>query len=248
MSSSSVAAPPHGFHFNWNRRHARLLSAVLGYRNGIISGVRIRLPYVFQAVIYAIIFQQGGFRQKISFVVKQMIQHGKNLGMFVGIYKAICYVLRRPPFNITGGLESWIAGFIGGFTAFGSSQGISGSVNNQIVLYLFARGLHGLMVSAAAKNEHLVPSALDVRTPLGFRVLAGFSLALILYLTEYQPNSLRSSFMSTMNFLYYDSETPQQPLLPPPRFLPFALLVTLSLLSPVFPALSLDNFYRKFLS
>ncbi len=31
------------------------------------------------------------------------------------------------------------AGFVGGFIAFGDSKGLSGSVNNQIVLYLFAR-------------------------------------------------------------------------------------------------------------
>jgi hypothetical protein len=36
-----------------------LLSAIRGFRNGIITGARIRLPYVFQAVIYAVIFRQG---------------------------------------------------------------------------------------------------------------------------------------------------------------------------------------------
>jgi hypothetical protein len=40
--------------------------------------------------------------------MKQLVQHGKNLGMFVGIYKAICYILRR--MGVDGGLECWIAG------------------------------------------------------------------------------------------------------------------------------------------
>jgi hypothetical protein len=42
-------------------------------------------------------------------------------------------------------------------------------------------------------------------SPFGFRVLAGFSLALILYLTEYQPDMLKPGFMSTMTNLYHES-------------------------------------------
>lgn len=53
------------------------------------------------------------------------------------IYKGICWICRS--IGIKGGVESWIAGFIGGFIGFGDSKGVSGSVNNQICLYLFAR-------------------------------------------------------------------------------------------------------------
>ena len=48
------------------------------------------------------------YRNRLVFTMKQLVQHGKNLGMFVGIYKAICYVLRR--MGVDGGLECWIAG------------------------------------------------------------------------------------------------------------------------------------------
>jgi len=75
--------------------------------------------------------------EKIKFVIKQGISHGRNLGLFVFIYKSICWACRQV--GITGGVESWIAGFIGGFIGFGDSKGVSGSVNNQICLYLFAR-------------------------------------------------------------------------------------------------------------
>jgi peroxisomal membrane protein 4 len=228
-------------HANWPLRHSSLLSALRGYRNGIISGVRIRLPYVIQALIYAALFR-GSYKDRLIFVMKQMVQHGKNLGLFVGIYKSICFILRR--FGLNGGLESWIAGFVGGFTAFGESRGLSGSVNNQIVLYLFARGLYGSIVSMVRRGY--LPSILDVRSPFGFRVLAGFSLALILYLTEYEPDTLSPSFISTMNFLYYDSETKDQ-LLPEKRFVPFLIVVTLSLLGFFIPSLSLENILTKFL-
>lgn len=182
--------------------------------------------------------------EKVKFVLKQMVHHGRNLGLFVGTYKTICYLLRS--IGVSGGVESWIAGFIGGFTMFGNNKGISGSVNHQIVLYLFARGIYGSFVLWAERGY--IPRFLDVRTAIGFRVLAGFSLALILYMTEYHPSRLQPSFMSTMNFLYYDSEsaTPQ-PFLPPYRFLPFFLLVSLSLLGEVYPSLSLESLLTKLL-
>jgi len=40
--------------------------------------------------------------------MKQLVQHGKNLGTFVAIYKALCYILRR--LGVDGGLECWVAG------------------------------------------------------------------------------------------------------------------------------------------
>ena len=86
---------------------------------------------------------------------------------------------------------------------FGESKGVSGAVNNQIVLYLFARGIEGLIRSGVRRG--IVPSYFDVRSESGFRLLAGFSLALILYLTEYEPTNLRGGFVETMNFIYYDS-------------------------------------------
>jgi hypothetical protein len=42
------------------------------------------------------------------------------LGTFVCIYKAICFVLRR--LGVRGGIESWIAGLVGGWYGFGESK------------------------------------------------------------------------------------------------------------------------------
>jgi peroxisomal membrane protein 4 len=182
--------------------HIDLLSSLRGLRNGIITGIRIRLPYVFQGIIYAILFRNQTVISRVSLLIKQMFLHGCNLGLFVLIYKFLCSVFRS--IGITGGIESWIAGFIGGFYAFGDSRGISGSVNNQIVLYLFARGFEGALRLLVKKGY--ISSQFDIRKGLGFRIFAGFSLALILYLTEYQPEVLRPAFMSTMDYIYYESE------------------------------------------
>jgi hypothetical protein len=133
---------------------ATLLVAIV-CRNGIVMGARIRLPYVIQAFVYALLYRESRFvlshqrvvhnesacvcvcvsasvvtcanvcviiitigggmctlflsyRNRLVFTMKQLVQHGKNLGMFVGIYKAICYILRR--MGVDGGLECWIAG------------------------------------------------------------------------------------------------------------------------------------------
>lgn len=106
-----------------------LKSVYRGYRNGIVTGVRIRVPYILQSLIYAIIFQTPTEFRKVRFVIKQMFHHGKNLGSFVGIYKLITYICRNH-LNIRSGIDAWIAGFIGGYVAFGESKGISGAVSS----------------------------------------------------------------------------------------------------------------------
>ncbi|PRP77542.1 hypothetical protein PROFUN_14226 [Planoprotostelium fungivorum] len=219
------------------------ISSVRGFRNGIITGARIRLPYVFQAVIYGILFRQGKVAERISFTVKQMFIHGKNLGLFVMIYKSLCCVFRNV--GVSGGVDSWIAGFIGGYWAFGDNKGISGSVNNQIVLYLFARGLQGALISGVERG--VIPKKMDVRTPGGFRILAGFSLALILYLTEYEPKTLSTAFWRTMDYLYYDSDSGPMMTSVEAKFIPFIIMGSVSLLYPLRESLGLEQMLAKIL-
>jgi len=214
-----------------------ILSVIRGFRNGIITGARIRIPYLLQAAVYAVIFDQGRIFDKIKFVLKQLFIHGKNLGLFVAIYKSICCILRN--FGISGGVESWIAGLVGGYWAFGDSKGISGAVNNQIVLYLFARGIQGIIITGA--KQGYVPKPLDVSTPRGFRYLAAFSLALILYLTEYQPQSLNKGFVATMDYLYYQSDSGKMLAPIDYKFLPTLILGTISLLYPIREHLGLEQ-------
>merc|ERR1712137_24190 len=212
-----------------------VMSVIRGLRNGIMCGARIRFPYIIQAAVYAVMFREPGSTNKLRFVLKQMFHHGRNLGLFVFTYKSICFLLRH--YGVRGGIECWIAGFIGGYWAFGESKGISGSVNNQIVLYLFARGIEG-MARSLVKRGWLPPS-LDIRSPGGFRIFAGFSLALILYMTDYEADMLRVGFMNTMNNLYYESNSGR--LAPPTNFTPIVAVVFASLLSGFLPALTLDN-------
>ena len=184
-----------------------------------------------------------------------MFIHGKNLGLFVLFYKSICCILRNS--GIDGGIESWIAGLIGGYWAFGDNKGISGSVNNQIVLYLFARGIQGIIITGVKKK--VLPESCDISTPQGFRYLAAFSLALILYLTEYHPKSLNTGFMKTMEYLYHESDVPHPKQTgglfnlfgmiskEEAKFLPFIILGTISLLFPLDSKFGLEQMLNRFL-
>eukprot|EP01120_Amphizonella_sp_Union-15-10_P012037 TRINITY_DN5278_c0_g2_i1.p1 TRINITY_DN5278_c0_g2~~TRINITY_DN5278_c0_g2_i1.p1 ORF type:complete len:197 (+),score=18.79 TRINITY_DN5278_c0_g2_i1:240-830(+) len=193
-----------------------------------------------QALIYAFIFREKSFFDRMKTVIKQMIHHGRNLGLFVFLYKSLCFVLRK--FGISGGLESLISGFIGGFCAFGDSSGISGSVNNQITLYLLARSIQGLLRLLATKHKIIY----DVKKGTGFRIFAGSILAMALYMTEYQSDVLTKTFMRTMNNLYYDSD--QGELFPAEldRFMPFVGFITFTLIAEVFSSdFGLSNLLNK---
>jgi peroxisomal membrane protein 4 len=213
-----------------------ILSAVRGLRNAIITGCQIRLPYVLQALVFLLIYRTHADANKFKFTLKQALTHGRDLGLFVLIYKSICSILRH--YGINNGVESWIAGLIGGYIGFGDSTGVRGSVNFQIVLYLLSRGLVGLLKGQVARGN--LPPACDISKGTSFRCLAAFALALILYLTEHQPETLQPSFMSTMTFLYHHADS--GPLLPPRRFLIPCIIVFVAVFWSLFsPRFELEN-------
>lgn len=101
------------------------------------------------------------------------------------------------------------------------------------------------MISGAKRG--IIPPSLDVSKPQGFRYLAAFSLALILYLTEYEPDTLSKGFVSTMDYLYQESD--KGPMLPRDdmKWLPFIVMGTISLLYPIYPKLGLEQMLNKLL-
>jgi len=223
-------------HVHWDIQC--LLSVLRGFRNGVITAVRVRNPYLVQAVVYALLFREGGLLEKLKFVFKQMCFHARNLALFVAIYKGICCLLRN--LGVSNGIESILAGFIGGYTAFGESKGVSGGVNNQLVLYLFSRSFQALLQSGV--NRGILPSFASAQTSTGFRLFAGITLALTLYFTEHEPETLGTSFMSTMHYLYHKSDSGPLVAKGDRRFLPLIFLVVLSLAGYLgFEKLSLDS-------
>lgn len=82
----------------------------------------------------------------------------RNLGVNNGIESLISGYPFSFGFTFTSSLTC--QRFIGGCAAFGDSNGVSGSVNNQIVLYLFARSIQGVIQSAV--NRGMLPSNASV--------------------------------------------------------------------------------------
>jgi peroxisomal membrane protein 4 len=199
-------------------------------RNAIVTGARIRLPYIIQAATFTAFYRDKRSLRWLQFTIKQALTHGRDLGLFVLIYKSVCSVLRA--YGINNGAESWIGGFIGGYYGLGDSSGTRGTVNYQIVLYLLSRGL--VSMSKGLAERKAIPRSFDLSRGVGFRCLAGFSLALILYLTEHEPEQLKPSFMRTMTYIYHDADRGHWA---PPRNYALPVLV-------VFATLFIGTFYK----
>jgi len=134
-----------------------------------------------------------------------MLWHCQNLSVFVAIYKAICSILRKS--GIRGGVDALVAGGVGGWFAFGASTGVSGAVNQQINLYLFARGVEGLLRALCRRFAGSIPEFMDMRKPLGFRVLTASTIAVSMCMMDYEPSSLREGLVQAMRSIYHESNS-----------------------------------------
>lgn len=111
-----------------------------------------------------------------------------------------------------GPYDSFIAGLIGGYFVFGGRSKRSGkisSVNQQIVIYVFARVVLAL-AKLAIKPETGVPllSSEPRRSQISYYawpVFASTSWAMVMYLFRWYPEDLQPSLRSSMNYIYVQS-------------------------------------------
>ncbi|KAJ1309656.1 hypothetical protein OPQ81_006423 [Rhizoctonia solani] len=103
-----------------------------GARNGFVYGVKIRFPH---ALLMAILFGRGDWSQRARAIFKATKQHATNLAKFVTIYKTLLLIQRRANGGKEKGLDSFLAGLIGGYVVFGDRT----AINEQIVLYVCSR-------------------------------------------------------------------------------------------------------------
>lgn len=79
-------------------------------------------------------------------------------------------------------------------------------------------------------------------------MFAGITLAMALYLTEHEPETLSTSFMSTMRFLYHKSDAPAPFIGKEERnFSPIVAITTFSLLGYLVESFSLENILKRIL-
>ncbi len=77
--------------------------------------------------------------------------------------------------------------------------------------------------------------------------LVAFSLALILWLTEYKPWALNKGFVATMDYLYYQSDSGSLLAREDFKFLPCLLIGGISLLYPLRQNLGVEQLLQRIL-
>ncbi|RPB24778.1 peroxisomal membrane protein 24 [Terfezia boudieri ATCC MYA-4762] len=203
-----------------------VLAIFKGLRNGLVYGSKIRFPH---ALVMTILFRDGTPREKLTSILTATKQHALNLASFVTIYKSTLYLLNYlhsrgimqllPPCTfLTAKTEpkyhSLIAGLLGGYLIFGRSinNPTAHAVNQQIVLYVFARvvmALAKLAVAPPSAGRNQLLSSTVVGKDVGqvaWPVFASLSWGAVMYLFRWHPETIQPSLRSSMKYLYVDSE------------------------------------------
>ncbi|KAF2996379.1 hypothetical protein G7054_g10462 [Neopestalotiopsis clavispora] len=188
-----------------------LLAIVKGARNGAVYGAKVRFPH---ALVMVFLFRSGSFRQKVDLVFRATRTHARNLAKFATIYKTVCYLLKW--YGSTPGKEgkfdTFLAGLVGGYFVFGgrSRAGKISSVNQQIVIYVFARVVLALARLAVQPGSGLPvvsePGTSNKVSYYAWPVFASLSWAMVMHLFRYYPEDLQPSLKSSMNYIYKESD------------------------------------------
>lgn len=193
-------------------RYHDLLAVLKAARNGAVYGTKVRFPH---ALVMIFLFRSGTVREKIWLVYKATRTHARNLAKFATIYKLTCMLLKHfgPTPGKEGPYDPLISGLLGGYFVFGgrSRHGKISSVNQQIVIYVFARvalALARLAVRADSPIGLPIISKEPVASKVSYYawpVFASVSWGMVMWLFRYYPEDLQPSLRSSMNYIYVQS-------------------------------------------
>lgn len=166
---------------------------------------------------------QYSFREKFWLVFRATRTHARNLAKFATIYKLTCLLLKYygPAATSAGGApkegpyDTLVAGLLGGYFVFGgrSRSGKISSVNQQIVIYVFARVALALAKLSVKKDSGfgLPVVSTDAKISAGvshyaWPVFASVSWGMVMWLFRYHPDELQPSLRSSMSYIYAQSD------------------------------------------
>ncbi|KAL8693125.1 MAG: hypothetical protein Q9218_001977 [Villophora microphyllina] len=176
---------------------ADLLAIVKGARNGFTYGAKIRFPH---ALVMVFLFRSGTLREKFKIIFKATFQHARNLATFATIYKTVMLLLRSTSLD---GKETsphtFLAGLLGGYMVFG--RGIQSSVNQQIVIYVFARVVLALARMSVQKGGAIPRESRERVTNNAWPVFAALSWASVMWLYRWHPGTIQPSLKSSMKYI-----------------------------------------------
>lgn len=149
-------------------------------------------------------------REKAALIFRATRTHARNLAKFATIYKLTCMVLKN--FGASPGKEgpydSFVAGLLGGYLVFGqrTRTGRISSVNQQIVVYIFARVVLAL-AHLAVKPGHGLPGVSEPRrsaviSHYAWPLFASLSWASVMHLFKWHTPELQSGLRSSMTYIY----------------------------------------------
>lgn len=191
-----------------------LLAILKSARNGAVYGAKVRFPH---ALVMVFLFRSGTIREKLFLVAKATRQHARNLAVFATIYKSCMLVLKilnpsKP--GKEGPYDTFLSGAVGGYYVFGRGRAGASSVNQQIVIYVFARVVLALarlsMESPRMTSTTPTPTFFtqrwDEQTKRRIRenawpVFASLSWAMVMYVFRWQPESIQPSLRSSMKYM-----------------------------------------------
>ncbi|KAG8530865.1 uncharacterized protein KY384_004222 [Bacidia gigantensis] len=185
-----------------NPQYSKSLALIKGARNGAVYGAKVRFPH---ALVMVMLFRSGSLRSKLALVLKATRQHARNLATFALVYKAmVALLLRASPTKKEESWHTFLAGLVGGYYVFG--RGIQSSVNQQIVIYIFARvalGAAKLAVQNRSEGGWGLLGYKDRQTVKvnAWPVFASLSWASVMWLFRYHPEVLQPSLKSSMQYM-----------------------------------------------
>lgn len=168
-----------------------ILSVIKGFRNGAVYGAKVRFPH---SLVMTLLFKRESLKDMSKSILEATFTHSKNLAMFVFLYKSFTSLLSWLQSEKVE-FHSFIAAFVGGYFVFGKYN----KVNEQINLYLLSRILYGL-AKLGVKKGYIPKPKQDT-----FPWFAAIVWGIVLWLFEYNQDTLQPSLKSSMTYLYHDS-------------------------------------------
>lgn len=128
-------------------------------------------------------------REKLKLILKATRQHARNLATYAFVYKSTMLFLRTTsPTGKEAAVHTFLAGLVGGYTVFG--RGIQSSVNQQIVIYVFARAMLAL-AKLTVKEERCMSQVLRTKvTRNAWPVFASLSWGIIMWTYRWHPETI----------------------------------------------------------
>lgn len=140
-------------------------------------------------------------REKLRLILKATRQHARNLAMYATVYKSSMLFLRLTSLDgKEAGAHTFLSGLIGGYVVFG--RGYQSSVNQQIVIYVFARAMLALAKLTVQKETGFSKVVRTRVTKNAWPVFASLSWGVIMWTYRWYPDTIQPSLKSSMKYMY----------------------------------------------